>query len=103
MNPHRPQAVAAGEGEFVVDTGGGKNSFDYSDRAAQTFNNPMRERGVATEPPPCLSFSATCTQWEIYDSYIDHYRRELADQDTSKVCVCCVFAMYGFFLSYTNA
>lgn len=45
----------------------------------------MRERGVATEPPPVLTFSATCTQWEIYDSYIDHYRRELVDQDAVKV------------------
>jgi len=78
------EAVAAGEEAFVVDAGGAKNSFDYSDRAAQTFNNPMRERGVATEPPPLLQFSATCTQWEIYDSYIDHYKREVSDQDSSK-------------------
>lgn len=40
---------------------------------------------MATEPPPVLTFSATCTQWEIYDSYIDHYRRELVDQDAVKV------------------
>jgi hypothetical protein len=79
------EAVAAGEADFVVDAGGAKNSFDYSDRAAQTFNNPMRERGVATEPPPVLQYSATCTQWEIYDSYMDHYKRELADQDSGKV------------------
>lgn len=69
----------------MVDQGGSKNSFDYSDRAAQTFTNPLRERGVATEPPPVLSFSATCSQWEMYDSYLDHYRREIVDADSSKV------------------
>lgn len=92
-----PQAVAAGEEAFVVDQGGSKNSFDYSDRAAQTFTNPLRERGVATEPPPVLSFSATCSQWEMYDSYLDHYRREIVDADSSKVhsmlllLPCCGF------------
>lgn len=50
------EAVQAGEADFVVDGGATKNSFDYSDRAAQTFNNPMRERGVATEPPPVLTY-----------------------------------------------
>jgi hypothetical protein len=84
-NAFSPQAVAAGEEAFVVDQGGSKNSFDYSDRAAQTFTNPLRERGVATEPPPVLSFSATCSQWEMYDSYLDHYRREIVDADSSKV------------------
>ena len=49
------EAVQAGDADFLVDGPAMKNSFDYSDRAAQTFNNPMRERGVATEPPPCLT------------------------------------------------
>lgn len=55
----------------------GKNQFNYSERAAQTFNNPMRERGVVTEPPPMLSFKSTVAQWEIYDSYMAEYAAQV--------------------------
>ena len=54
----------------------GKNQFNYSDRAAQTFNNPLRARGVETEPPPVTQFSHTLTQWEIYDHYMANYQQE---------------------------
>lgn len=56
-----------------------KNQFNYSERAAQTFNNPMRERGVVTEPPPMLSFKNTVAQWEIYDSYMGEYSAQVCD------------------------
>ncbi|GMH81108.1 hypothetical protein TrVE_jg8642 [Triparma verrucosa] len=55
----------------------GKNQFNYSDRAAQTFNNPLRERGVTTEPPPVVDFGATLTQWEIYDFYMADYAAQI--------------------------
>jgi dynein intermediate chain 1 len=55
---------------------GGKNQFNYSERAAQTFNNPMRERGVETEPPPVMTYAATISQWEIYDTYMDAYEQQ---------------------------
>ena len=64
-------------GEELVDADdneeSGKNQFNYSERAAQTFNNPLRERGVSTEPPPVVDFGATLTQWEIYDFYMADY------------------------------
>ena len=44
------------------------NQFNYSERASQTYNNPYRERGTITEPPPRVNFSANATQWEIYDA-----------------------------------
>lgn len=47
-----------------------KNQFNYSERAAQTFNYPLRERGMCTEPPPVSHFSSAVTQWEIYDCYM---------------------------------
>lgn len=74
--PH--QAIEAGE-EPDEDAGNesGKNQFNYSERAAQTFNNPMRERGVVTEPPPMLSFRNTVAQWEIYDSYMAEYSAQV--------------------------
>ena len=48
-----------------------RNQFNYSERASQTFNNPYRERGTSTEPPPRTNFSATANQWEIYDAYVE--------------------------------
>ena len=50
-----------------------KNQFNYSDRAAQTFNNPSRSRGVSTEPPPVAQYSANVSQWQIYDNYVSEY------------------------------
>ena len=72
------KAIEAGE-EPDQDAGNesGKNQFNYSERAAQTFNNPMRERGVVTEPPPMLSFRNTVAQWEIYDSYMAEYSAQV--------------------------
>jgi hypothetical protein len=52
-HPHCPQA---GEEDFVADAPkNGKNQFNFSERAAQTFNNTLCTRGVATEPPPVVS------------------------------------------------
>jgi len=62
----------------------GKNQFNYSDRAAQTFNNPMRSRGVATEPPPVLPFSATVTQWQIYDSFLESHMNAMREAELQK-------------------
>ncbi|CAH1797516.1 unnamed protein product [Owenia fusiformis] len=45
------------------------NQFNYSERASQTYNNPFRERGTVTEPPPRATFCANVTQWEIFDAY----------------------------------
>jgi dynein intermediate chain 1 len=47
-----------------------RNQFNFSERASQTFNQPLRERGTVTEPPPSISFSATATQWEIFDACV---------------------------------
>lgn len=57
-----------------------RNQFNYSERASQTFNNPYRERGTATEPPPRTNFSATANQWEIYDAYVE----DLEQQEKAK-------------------
>merc|ERR1712151_341040 len=47
-----------------------RNQFNFSERAAQTKNSVLRERGWTTEPPPTTGFCGTTTQWEIYDQYI---------------------------------
>ncbi|XP_044299943.1 dynein axonemal intermediate chain 1 [Varanus komodoensis] len=56
------------------------NQFNFSERASQTFNNPVRERACQMEPPPRATFSATANQWEIYDAYV----KELHKLEKSK-------------------
>ncbi|XP_063727377.1 dynein intermediate chain 2, ciliary-like isoform X2 [Symsagittifera roscoffensis] len=56
------------------------NQFNYSERASQTYNNPLRERYVQTEPPPRHNFSANANQWEIYDAYME----DLAKNEKAK-------------------
>lgn len=46
-----------------------KNQFNYSERGSQTFNNPMKSRGVHTEPPPMTQYQDDVSQSKIYDSY----------------------------------
>lgn len=62
----------------------GKNQFNYSERAAQTFNNGLKHRGVATEPPPVVQFFATVSQWDIYDSYLQDYRKQIQEEESIK-------------------
>ncbi|XP_068109164.1 dynein axonemal intermediate chain 1 isoform X2 [Hyperolius riggenbachi] len=52
------------------------NQFNYSERASQTFNNPLRERASQTEPPPRATFSSTANQWEIYDAYVEELQKQ---------------------------
>jgi len=47
-----------------------RNQFNFSDRAVQTKNPILRERGWSTEPPPTTGFTGTVTQWDIYDQYL---------------------------------
>ena len=56
------------------------NQFNFCERASQSYNNPYRERGTMTEPPPRVNFSATANQWEIYDAYVE----DLAIQQREK-------------------
>lgn len=46
-----------------------KNQFNYSERASQTMNNPMKTGKAITDPPPSITLSNAATQWEIYDAY----------------------------------
>jgi dynein intermediate chain 1 len=79
------EALDAGEEDIEADTPKtGKNQFNYSERAAQTFNNSLRSRGVATEPPPVVQFFATVTQWEIYDAYMTEYKKQLQEEESLK-------------------
>lgn len=79
------EALEAGEEDIEAEAPKtGKNQFNYSERAAQTFNNILRSRGVATEPPPVVQFYATVTQWDIYDAYMQDFKNANADEEAAK-------------------
>jgi len=63
-----------------------RNKFNFSDRAAQTKNSILRERGWATEPPPTTGFSNTVTQWDIFDQYMHEIEiaKDKDDKNKSK-------------------
>ncbi len=58
-----------------------KSQFNFTERVAQTFNNPLRERKVVTEPPPRQETSGEVTQWSIFDAYLQDYLQQLAARD----------------------
>ncbi|XP_042311259.1 dynein axonemal intermediate chain 1 isoform X2 [Sceloporus undulatus] len=51
------------------------NQFNFSERASQTFNNPVRDRACQMEPPPRATFSDTANQWKIYDAYMEELQK----------------------------
>ncbi|XP_054842127.1 dynein axonemal intermediate chain 1 [Eublepharis macularius] len=51
------------------------NQFNFSERASQTYNNPIRDRACQMEPPPRATFSANANQWEIYDDYVEELQK----------------------------
>lgn len=57
-----------------------KNQFNFCERASQTYNNPMRDHAVATEPPPTVTYSGQVTQWDIFDTYL----RALNEEEKEK-------------------
>lgn len=64
-----PAAGSGGEKKLT-------NQFNFSERASQTYNNPLRERGTTTEPPPRATYSSNVTQWEIYDAYQEDFEKQ---------------------------
>ncbi|XP_029006101.1 dynein, axonemal, intermediate chain 1, paralog 2 isoform X2 [Betta splendens] len=60
------------------------NQFNFSERASQTLNNPLRERSCQTEPPPRNNFSATANQWEIYDAYVHELQKQEKNKEKQK-------------------
>ena len=79
------EAQEAGEEDIEADIPKtGKNQFNFSERAAQTFNNVLRSRGVATQPPPVVQFIATVTQWDIYDAYMSDLKNVQQEEEQNK-------------------
>lgn len=47
-----------------------RNQFNYQERSSQTFNLPIRTKGIKTEPPVLSNFSIETTQWMVFDAYL---------------------------------
>ncbi len=54
-----------------------RNQFNFTERAAQTFNNTTKTRVISTTPPDSATTSGNMTQWALYDAYIIEYERML--------------------------
>eukprot|EP00002_Diphylleia_rotans_P037458 TRINITY_DN8364_c0_g1_i7.p1 TRINITY_DN8364_c0_g1~~TRINITY_DN8364_c0_g1_i7.p1 ORF type:complete len:696 (-),score=147.47 TRINITY_DN8364_c0_g1_i7:274-2361(-) len=61
-----------------------RNRFNFNERASQTYSNAPKDRTTATEPPPQTEFSATVTQWEIYDAYMIDQERIRIEKEKTK-------------------
>ena len=53
-----------------------RNQFNFSERACQTATPPLRDREVATQPPPSIVFSNTANLCEIFDAYTEDIQRQ---------------------------
>lgn len=60
------------------------NQFNFSERASQSHNNPLRDRNTQTEPPPRRNFSDTANQWVIYDAYVKELEKQERHKDKQK-------------------
>lgn len=69
------------EGEYPADVLSGKlalkNQFNFSERATQTFNNPLRTKDVSTEPPPKKNYCAQVSKWTIHDEYLKELKNKM--------------------------
>lgn len=65
-----------------------RNQFNFQERSSQTFNLPLREKGMKTDPPVMSNFSLETTHWMIFDSYMQQFedmqRQELEEQMKNK-------------------
>ncbi|KAA0174144.1 hypothetical protein FNF27_04365 [Cafeteria roenbergensis] len=61
---------------------GGRNQFNFSERAAQTYAPLMRDRGISTAPPETLEFGATASRWEAYDCYRAEFERLKSEEES---------------------
>ena len=56
-----------------------RNKFDYKSREVQTIYPSIKERGATTCPPITDNLRGEVTQWEIWDSYIEEFKKENKD------------------------
>ncbi|XP_019736737.1 dynein, axonemal, intermediate chain 1, paralog 2 [Hippocampus comes] len=77
----RPDSVASKTNEQEPKC---TNQFNFIERASQTLNNALRDRSCQTVPPPRCNYSATATQWEIYDAYTEELQKQEMKKDKQR-------------------
>ena len=45
-----------------------------------TFNLPLREKGIKTDPPHMTVLSIETTQWMIFDAYMNQYEEMMRQE-----------------------
>ncbi|KAM7023824.1 dynein axonemal intermediate chain 1 isoform 2-T2 [Acridotheres tristis] len=51
------------------------NQFNFIERGSTIYRNPLREKGLQTDPAPFETFSENVNQWCIYDAYMEELER----------------------------
>ncbi|XP_029672897.1 dynein intermediate chain 2, ciliary isoform X4 [Formica exsecta] len=60
------------------------NQFNFCERAALTYDNPMRDISTQTIPPPTATFNASVFQWTIFDEYQEDYAQQQREKEKEK-------------------
>ncbi|XP_076753588.1 dynein intermediate chain 2, ciliary [Xylocopa sonorina] len=60
------------------------NQFNFCERAALTYTNPLREMSTQTVPPPTAVFNAHVFQWTIFDEYQEDYAQQQREKEKER-------------------
>nr|CAD7430628.1 unnamed protein product [Timema monikensis] len=60
------------------------NQFNFCERATLTYNNPFRDLGTQTIPPPRATFTEQVMQFTIYDAYQEDFDAQQKEKEKEK-------------------
>ncbi|XP_033354456.1 dynein intermediate chain 2, ciliary [Bombus vosnesenskii] len=60
------------------------NQFNFCERAALTYTNPMREMSTQTIPPPTETFNTHVFQWTIFDEYQEDFAQQQRERERER-------------------
>ncbi|KAL2726546.1 hypothetical protein V1478_006824 [Vespula squamosa] len=60
------------------------NQFNFCERAALTYENPMRNMSTQTLPPPVATFNTHVFQWTIFDEYQEDYMIQQRERERER-------------------
>ncbi|XP_076240760.1 dynein intermediate chain 2, ciliary [Calliopsis andreniformis] len=60
------------------------NQFNFCERAALTYTNPMREMSTQTVPPPTAMFNTHVFQWTIFDAYQKDFAQQQREREKER-------------------
>ncbi|KAK2585476.1 hypothetical protein KPH14_010133 [Odynerus spinipes] len=60
------------------------NQFNFCERAALTYDNPMRDMSTQTIPPPTATFNTHVFQWTIFDEYQEDFMNQQREREKDR-------------------